>query len=213
MRIKHVIVPKYEVKYCLEDFSLQRAFDLLNKTGYRCVPVLSANGKKFLGNIYVAHILKYAFEDKSKLEENIMVLVSDKDAHVDSHKAIQHALTEVFLYPYLAVTDRDGDFEGILTHKNVIELLNDALGLKTKGVSFAITTSEFQGALARFSNIMKKHSNINSMIAFDDGDRLVRRMNFSVPKETTQEEVEAIQKALETNGFRVVEIERSKDNK
>ena len=49
----------------------------LNKTGYRCVPVLDEK-KKYLGNIYKVDILEY----KGSLEESVLQLLNDKEGYV-----------------------------------------------------------------------------------------------------------------------------------
>ena len=55
----------------------REALEHLNKTGYRCVPVLDEK-KKFLGNIYKVDILEY----KGSLDESVIQLLNDKEGFV-----------------------------------------------------------------------------------------------------------------------------------
>ena len=55
----------------------REALEHLNKTGYRCVPVLDEK-KKYLGNIYKVDILEY----KGSLEESVLQLLNDKEGYV-----------------------------------------------------------------------------------------------------------------------------------
>ncbi len=52
MRIKGNYVPKREVLFCSSSITIAEALEHLNKTGYRCVPVLDEKKEKYLGNIY-----------------------------------------------------------------------------------------------------------------------------------------------------------------
>ena len=55
----------------------REALEHLNKTGYRCVPVLDEK-RKFLGNIYKVDILEY----KGSLDESVIQLLNDKEGFV-----------------------------------------------------------------------------------------------------------------------------------
>ena len=69
MRIKGNYVPKREVLFCSSSITVGEALEHLNKTGYRCVPVLDEK-KKYLGNIYKVDILEY----KGSMEECITTI-------------------------------------------------------------------------------------------------------------------------------------------
>ena len=77
MRIKGNYVPKREVLFCSSSITIAEALEHLNKTGYRCVPVLDEK-KKYLGNIYKVDILEY----KGSLEESVLQLLNDKEGYV-----------------------------------------------------------------------------------------------------------------------------------
>lgn len=56
MRIKGNYVPKREVLFCSSSITIAEALEHLNKTGYRCVPVLDEK-EKYLG-IYIKQIFQ-----------------------------------------------------------------------------------------------------------------------------------------------------------
>lgn len=42
-----------------EDVTLEQALDILENSGYRCVPILDETGQIFRGNIYKMHIYRH----------------------------------------------------------------------------------------------------------------------------------------------------------
>ena len=52
MILKSLIQTKDELVTVQEDISLAEALDILEDTGFRCVPILDKTGKIFRGNIY-----------------------------------------------------------------------------------------------------------------------------------------------------------------
>lgn len=59
MLIKQLTVPKSAVNTISEKATLQESIELLEETGFRCVPVLDESGKIFRGNIYKMHIYRH----------------------------------------------------------------------------------------------------------------------------------------------------------
>ena len=59
MILKSLIQTKDELVTVQEDISLAEALDILEDTGFRCVPILDKTGKIFRGNIYKMHIYRH----------------------------------------------------------------------------------------------------------------------------------------------------------
>ena len=59
MLIKSLVLPKERLTTIVESVTLEEALQLLEESGYRCVPVLDASGKIFRGNIYKMHIYRH----------------------------------------------------------------------------------------------------------------------------------------------------------
>ncbi|WP_410982291.1 cyclic di-AMP binding protein CbpA [Bacillus cereus] len=203
MRIKGNYVPKKEVLFCSNSFTVGEALDHLNKTGYRCVPVLDAKQEKFLGNVYKVDILEY----KGSLEDNLSELLNDKEGYVREDSSFFKVFFTIKKLPYLSVVDEKGIFLGILTHKKVFELLEDAWGVHSSVYSVMVGTQDYNGAIQKLSTVLKKYSGIQSLMTFDNNALLVRRIMFTLGEEFKAEELEILLKDLEDHGFRVVYVE------
>lgn len=59
MLVHSLCIPKKDVVTISEKATLREALDTLEKTGYRCVPVLDETGTFFRGNIYKMHIYRH----------------------------------------------------------------------------------------------------------------------------------------------------------
>ncbi|MCI0764299.1 cyclic di-AMP binding protein CbpA [Bacillus sp. TL12] len=203
MRIKGNYVPKKEVLFCSNSFTVGEALDHLNKTGYRCVPVLDAKQGKFLGNVYKVDILEY----KGSLEDDLSELLNDKEGYVREDSSFFKVFFTIKKLPYLSVVDEKGIFLGILTHKKVFELLEDAWGVHSSVYSVMVGTQDYNGAIQKLSTVLKKYSGIQSLMTFDNNALLVRRIMFTLGEEFKAEELEILLKDLEDHGFRVVYVE------
>ncbi|KEK24992.1 cyclic di-AMP binding protein CbpA [Bacillus gaemokensis] len=204
MRIKGNYVPKREVLFCSASFTIGEALDHLNKTGYRCVPVLDEKQEEFLGNVYKVDILEY----KGSLEDNLLQLLNDKEGYVREDSSFFKVFFTIKKLPYLSVVDEKGIFLGILTHKKVFELLEDAWGVHSSVYSVMVGTQDYNGAIQKLSTVLKKYSGIQSLMTFDNNALLVRRIMFTLGEEFKSEELDFLLKDLEDHGFRVVYVEK-----
>ncbi|PEY34632.1 hypothetical protein CN354_17020 [Bacillus cereus] len=203
MRIKGNYVPKREVLFCSTAFTIGEALDHLNKTGYRCVPVLDEKKEKFLGNVYKVDILEY----KGSLEADLSELLNDKEGYVREDSSFFKVFFTIKKLPYLSVVDDKGTFLGILTHKKVFELLEDAWGVHSSKYSVMVGTQDYNGAIQKLSTVLKKYSGIQSLMTFDNNALLVRRIMFTLGEEFKAEELDNLLQDLEDHGFRVVYVE------
>ncbi|PFA24476.1 MULTISPECIES: cyclic di-AMP binding protein CbpA [Bacillus cereus group] len=203
MRIKGNYVPKREVLFCSVTVTIGEALEHLNKTGYRCVPVLDEKKENFLGNVYKVDILEY----KGSLDDNVVQLLNDKDGYVREDSSFFKIFFTIKKLPYLSVVDEKGVFLGILTHKKVFELLEDAWGVHSSVYSVMVGTQDYNGAIQKLSTVLKKYSGIQSLMTFDNNALLVRRIMFTLGEEFKVEELDVLLQDLEDHGFRVVYVE------
>ncbi|MEY8347054.1 cyclic di-AMP binding protein CbpA [Bacillus cereus] len=203
MRIKGNYVPKREVLFCSAAVTIGEALEHLNKTGYRCVPVLDEKKENFLGNVYKVDILEY----KGSLDDNVVQLLNDKDGYVREDSSFFKIFFTIKKLPYLSVVDEKGVFLGILTHKKVFELLEDAWGVHSSVYSVMVGTQDYNGAIQKLSTVLKKYSGIQSLMTFDNNALLVRRIMFTLGEEFKVEELDILLQDLEDHGFRVVYVE------
>ena len=59
MLIRSLAIPKRDLTVVKESATLQEAIDILEESGYRCVPILDETGTLFRGNIYKMHIYRH----------------------------------------------------------------------------------------------------------------------------------------------------------
>ncbi|EEL51106.1 Hemolysin-like protein (CBS domain protein) [Bacillus cereus Rock3-44] len=196
-------MPKREVLFCSVTVTIGEALEHLNKTGYRCVPVLDEKKENFLGNVYKVDILEY----KGSLDDNVVQLLNDKDGYVREDSSFFKIFFTIKKLPYLSVVDEKGVFLGILTHKKVFELLEDAWGVHSSVYSVMVGTQDYNGAIQKLSTVLKKYSGIQSLMTFDNNALLVRRIMFTLGEEFKVEELDVLLQDLEDHGFRVVYVE------
>lgn len=208
MKIQHNYVQKHDVQFCTEDFTLQNALDLLDETNFRCIPVLDKNSIKFMGNIYKVDILEYIVKNKGSLEAPISTLIQDKDGFIYENTSFFKAFFTIRKLPYIAVIDERDEFLGILTHSKVMDVLEDSFGVKRKGYTITIATSEYQGVLTKLLSHVKKFTNVEGILSLDTGSTLVRRVIISLSPEMTFDEVEKLIKSLDSLGYRVIHVDQ-----
>lgn len=208
MQIKYNAIPKQQVKVCTENYTIQEALEQLEETGFRCIPVLDKYNKKFLGNIYKSRIYEYMVKNAGPISDNVTKLIRDEDVYAYENSSFFKIFFTIKKYPYVAVLNENGDFAGILTHANVMSLLEDSWGVKTGSYGLTISTHEYQGALKNIVSIIKKYCNIQSLLTLDNESTFLRRVIVTLPKDTTEEDFKEIVKKLEREGFRVFDIEK-----
>ncbi|HWO98162.1 MAG TPA: CBS domain-containing protein [Bacillus sp. (in: firmicutes)] len=204
MRVRSLYIPKAKVKCCHDGMTVQEAIDFLRETGYRCVPVLK--GDVFLGLVYKIDAKEYIYEQNGSPEGPIQNIIIDTDAVVTENSSFVKALFTIKRLPFLAVVDEERRLKGILTHNAVMEVLEDALGVKTGGIHFTIAASHTKGSLYHITDILK-HYNIEGLITLDNGTRLFRRIGVTIPLTTPPHDVETLSHLLEKKGYRVLDRE------
>lgn len=210
MKIKYNFVPKKDVNFCLETFTVKEAYEHLKKTGYRCVPVLDETKTFFRGLIYKVHILEFLYENNGKEDETIEDIIRDKDAFKYEDDSFFKAFFTIERLPFLAILNESNHFVGILTHKNVMNVLEDSFGMQTGGYSLTISAHEKKGALRDIFSILKG-VNILGVLTLDNADTYLRRVIVTLPQEISKNDLDKIVKKLESKDYRVPyidEIER-----
>jgi len=208
MKIKYNIISKEKVKYCKESFSIKEAIEALESSGYRCVPVLDDSGTYFKGNIYVQEIYRAIVKETVTWNDSIMELVEDQGVSIQEQASFFRIFTNIKKYPYLAVLNEENTFTGILTHANVMEILEDSWGLKTGSYTLTISTHEYQGALNSIVASLKKFTSIQSLMSLDNESTFFRRVIVTLPKDTSETTLKEVISHLEGEGFRVFDIEK-----
>lgn len=200
-------VAKQNVICVKENDSMEFAMSKLSESGFRCIPVLDEAEIKFIGNIYKVHILEYEKEG-SPLGNPVKELVQNEDGFVNEDEAFFKVFFSIKQLPYLAVVNGVGDFLGILTHANVIKVLEDAWGVNNGSYSLTIGTVEFSGALTKMLKVVNKYCNVQSVISLNNNSLYARRVCIVLPEGIELNTVERIKKDLYKNNFKVTDVEQ-----
>ncbi|WP_078596871.1 cyclic di-AMP binding protein CbpA [Evansella clarkii] len=208
MKIKYNIIPKEDVKFVTDKYTIREAAEELEQTGYRCIPILDKSGTIFLGNIYAQDVYKAIVKNQYSWDDSVMLLKEDEEVHTDEQASFIRIFSKIKKYPYLAVLHDDNTFAGILTHANVMEILEDSWGVKTGSYTLNVSTQEYQGALNSIFSVIKKITSVQSLLTLDNESKFFRRVIITLPRETTEETLEKVVSRLEKEGFRVFEVEK-----
>lgn len=206
MIVSNDYVEKHDVIFVKETDSLENAMGKLTKSGFRCIPVLDETRSKFLGNIYKVHILEH--EKEHGLKDPVKDLVRDQEGFVKEEDSFFKVFSSIKKLPYLAIVNDNEEFLGILTHANVITVLENAWGVNNGGYSLTIGTVEFAGALQKMLKTINKHCNVQSVISLNNNSKYARRVLIVLPKEVDLNEVEEIKKELYKKNFIVTDVEK-----
>lgn len=207
MKIRYNYVPKNEVRYCESTFTVKEAYEYLKETGYRSVPVLSEGGKKFEGLIYKVHLLDYLYEEKGSPDASIDSLVKNQDAFIYEEDSFFKTFLTIRRLPFIAVLNENEQFLGIITHANVMDVLEDSFGMKTGGYTLTIATIEHKGAIKDLVTLLKD-INIDGMLTLDNGEKYLRRIIVNLPGELSPEKVKALVAKIEEKEFRVTHVDQ-----
>ncbi|MFD2044755.1 cyclic di-AMP binding protein CbpA [Ornithinibacillus salinisoli] len=207
MLVKNDYVNKKDVVFVHENDSIEQTMKKLEDSGYRCIPVLDAEGKKYVGNIYKVDLLEYEIDHS--LTGSLSDLISDReDSFVKEDDAFFKVFSSIKKLPYLAVVDDSKEFLGILTNGNVIQVLENAWGVHNGSYSFTIGTIEYAGVLRKMLKVINKYCNVQSVISLNNNSQYVRRVCIVLPKEVDEKLAKEIEMDLDKHNFTVTDIEK-----
>lgn len=207
MLVHTLCIPKPDVVTINEKVTLREALETLEKTGYRCVPVLDETGTYFRGNIYKMHIYRHGMNGGS-LEDNVLTLIKNTQKYVHESDGFFKVFFSIKELPYIAVLkDESDEFYGILPHGKMLGMLEEAWSRDSGSYVVTIALSEQKGALEKITKIISKYTSISSLMTLDARSNVMRRVLVTLPRECTPEMKDEIIKKLSRKGFRTVEVE------
>lgn len=131
INIRDLMIPAERVAHVQVGNSLEHALLVLTKSGYTAIPVLDPHYKLhglISTPIIMESILGLERIEYEKLEQSRVEQVMNKNVpHLQIDASIQNTICLLVDHPFLCVENEDGLFEGILTRRAVLHLLNDGL--------------------------------------------------------------------------------------
>lgn len=129
--ICNLMIPSERVAHVQVGNSLEHALLVLTKSGYTAIPVLDPHYKLhglISTPIIMESILGLERIEYEKLEQTRVEEAMNKTIpHLKIDASIQNTIELLVDHPFLCVENDDGLFEGIITRRAVLHLLNNAL--------------------------------------------------------------------------------------
>ena len=211
MLLKTLVYKKKDLTTVSETSNLEEALEILETSGYRCVPILDTSGNIFRGNIYKMHIYRHkANGGDMTLPVTHLLKNATKFIYLDtSFFKVFFTIKEL---PYIAVLDSQNHFYGILAHSTLLGMLSQSWSVEQGSYVLTIASTGKQGDLAAISKIIAKYSSIASCITLDiEKDEYIRRTLITLPAHTEKSVCDSIVNHLEKKNYKVIEIENLQD--
>ncbi|EJQ53591.1 Uncharacterized protein BWINRASL_01218 [Bacillus mycoides] len=205
MRVKYHFLPKQQVTFCKTNDSSEQALQIMNEKGFRAIPVLAEDEKKFTGIIYKVDLLEKKCNSglehvlTKDMQEDPYAFIFEKDSFFRAFYVIRRL-------PFLAVLNEYNEFVGILTHSNVFDVIEDSFGMRTGGYILTIATQDCKGTIKELGTLLKAY-NIGGLFTLDNGDQYIRRVIVNISDELNEKKLKQLIEKIEKKGFRVSHVD------
>lgn len=207
MLIRSLAIPKRDLTVVKESATLQEAIDILEESGYRCVPILDETGTLFRGNIYKMHIYRHK-ANGGDMSLPVTHLLKNATKFISIDSSFFKIFFTIKELPYIAVLNKDNTFFGILTHSSLLNMLAQSWSVDAGSYVLTILAPSRKGDLFQITKIINKTTSIANVITLDvSRDDVLRRVLITLPTDTTKVELETVINGLEKQAFKVVSIE------
>ncbi len=205
LRVKYHFLPKQQVTFCKMNDSGEEALRIMNETGFRAIPVLAEDEKKFMGIIYKVDLLEK--KCNSGLEKfGAEHMLEDSTAFIFEKDSFFRAFYVIRRLPFLAVLNDYNEFVGILTHSNIFDVIEDSFGMRTGGYILTIATQDCKGTIKELGTLLKAF-NIGGLFTLDNGDQYIRRVIVNITDELNEKRLKQLIEKIEKKGFRVSHVD------
>lgn len=206
MIFNSLIKPKASLTTLTEDASLEEALQVLEESGYRCIPVLDPSGTMFRGNIYKMHIYRHKSRN-GDMSLPVTALLKNSTKFISINADFYNVFFTIRDLPYITVLDSDNHFYGILTHNSLLHLLAEAWNVNNGRYVLNVHVSDERGDLARITKEITRFCQIANVISLDPDGQPGKQVLFTLPADVDRDKVAKIVKRLNKKGFTVTEIE------
>lgn len=206
MLIKPLVLPANKLIALSPKDTAQKAIQIIEDNGFLSLPVVEE--KKFLGFLSKQFIYDKFFKsgetDYNKFfQKKVAEFITTPLEAVKDSTPVENA-AEIFFNSkirFLPVVDGNGDFVGILTQKAIFDIVVKVFGLND--AKLVILSNDFQGVIAKISEIIYKHgANITNIVQMDTGLAEFKEITIRVECSNLNSLVEK----LRNNGIKVREV-------
>lgn len=130
MNVAFFLIPKAQVAYLKEGYTMRQALEKMRIHGYTAIPVLTDEGK-YVGTVSEGDFLWYIVEGKDKTASNDMksmentllkeVIELGKNSPVHITTSVEELLNKATRQNFVPVVDDKDIFIGIVTRKDIIK--------------------------------------------------------------------------------------------
>lgn len=132
MNIAFFLIPRQNVAYLYDDFTLRQGLEKMRHHGYSAIPVITRNNR-YIGTVSEGDFLWYLIENQKGSElrkiniksvENVSVrdvLTEDKNPPVRITATVGELLNRAMAQNFIPVTDDRDLFIGIVTRSDIIK--------------------------------------------------------------------------------------------
>lgn len=129
--MRMLMIPSEKVAHVQVGNSLEHALLVLTKSGYSAIPVLDPHYKLhglistpiIMESILGLERIEYEKLETTKVEE----VMNEQIPHLKIGAGVQAMMELLVDHPFLCVENEKGYFEGILTRRAILNLLNEVL--------------------------------------------------------------------------------------
>ncbi len=208
MYVRNHMIKSSMLTVAAPDESIRSALEKINSGNFLSIPVID-NGQIY-GILMKEAIYREFFENEYSSKEEFLdtckvdTVCNKEFETIKSYDRIDKAshLLNSARTPFLAAVDRDGKFEGILTHSSIFSAFADVFGLDS-GERIVVHMFDIPGQLARLTDLLRKEKiNIINLTQLDAKVMGVVRVILRIDVENPDAIIEKIQQA----GFKIGEI-------
>ncbi len=131
MNIAYFLIPKQDVAYLYDDYSIRQALEKMKHHGYQTIPVINRQGK-YVGTVSEGDFLWYMLDESITDTDGVSIydaeeLKLSRILHNDRYGLARITATIGELMElaehqnFVPVTDDEGSFIGIVTRKQIIK--------------------------------------------------------------------------------------------
>ncbi|HZW83245.1 MAG TPA: CBS domain-containing protein [Candidatus Deferrimicrobium sp.] len=207
MFVKNHLIPISQVTTLNATDSLHSALKIMDEHKHDALPVLDEN-KQLVGLLSKQHVYKVFFMKAQDKEVFLNTTSAGTLMKTDYKYVYEDALIETAIklmtnmrMQFIVVYNSKNQFVGILTRRNLLEAMANALGIDKKGVRVEVVVNDTQGRLAALTKVLAKAGyNIMSIFMLDpnvmDLQKIVLRLD-------TKDEKRVVT-LLNDSGFKVL---------
>lgn len=135
MNILFLLLPKNQVDYLFEDFTVRQALEKLEGKRYSMIPVINRKTGKYERSLMEGDFLYYLTKNRVSFPDLEKMALKDIPASRDIQAVgvncqIQELYDKIVDQNFVPVTDDDGVFIGIVTRKSVMKTILPDLAKK-----------------------------------------------------------------------------------